>query len=871
MAEIRKIVRGNPLSNLRQAAPESGGAFRFLAGAMEEGYNSLLPAAENEMKARGTEIGRDIARQQIGDPAGAVTISSMGEQALSIGDEAMDALGKPRTGGNAGAIRAGLIGRGMPEHIADGFVMNFQDESGMNSGINEANPIVPGSRGGFGLYQLTGPRRREYEAFAADRGVDPSNVDAQLDFLMGELKGKESGAASAIFATRDAGQAAAAIVNKFLRPSEKHRASREARYTGGNVTVSTSGPEYAPPTMLMDADGKLTARLYSPLSGPLLQISNAAAGVAYQSDVMMKGMTDMLSMSTQFALDPEGYRQASTAYVDDLVKAAPEMFRNDVRAGIERVAQQRFLGMVEEKQRDIQQRASNSSAALADRWSDRLAQSIAGGNPDEIASARTELESVLMARERLPGIAWTREQSENTIIKSEEAAARLIKKMQDDQGKVWKSSLSLVSEAAMNGRTAADESILDNPIVAAMFPDEFRQAASSVMLRDQMPSFMRMTPAEQAEALADMKSQPVSADWEIGLYGAAESAAAANAKAWETDPIARAGEVMPQKPPELPDAQTAMENPQSVVDSLSARVAYANGLKDQGFVDFVSVLTDTEAETYGALMGKDTPPELRAMMAGAIVAAAGKDAVGIFRELKSDDPVTMMAGMLMARGGDAVTATMAMKGQAKLDEGLVQAPTGATTIAGVSPEVASALAVLPNSERIGGDTLKFATALWASQVPANGLDEEAELALMKSSVQQALGQTTNKRGDLVGGVQTVGNGSILLPPGMSGEKLNSALVRAFSGDTSNLSFGQRMAMVGGYRPPIDAAMWGAAGVPMLEGQPLRPGDLEHARLTPEGGNMYRLTLQAGSEIVDVATATGAPFIFDAQAMIDGVK
>ncbi len=46
------------------------------------------------------------------------------------------------------------------------FVMNFKDESGLDPGINEANPIVPGSRGGYGLYQLTGPRRKAYEAFA---------------------------------------------------------------------------------------------------------------------------------------------------------------------------------------------------------------------------------------------------------------------------------------------------------------------------------------------------------------------------------------------------------------------------------------------------------------------------------------------------------------------------------------------------------------------------------------------------------------------------------------------------------------------------------------------------------------------------------
>jgi hypothetical protein len=153
----------------------------------------------------------------------------------ALGDAAMAALGKPRmeTGADAASIKAGLVARGLPEHIADGFMMNFDDESGMDPGINEANPVVPGSRGGFGLYQLTGSRRHAYEAFAAERGVPFDDVDAQLDFLMAELQGTEAAAWEKISRTQDAGQAGAAIVNHFLRPAEEHRASRTARYTGG--------------------------------------------------------------------------------------------------------------------------------------------------------------------------------------------------------------------------------------------------------------------------------------------------------------------------------------------------------------------------------------------------------------------------------------------------------------------------------------------------------------------------------------------------------------------------------------------------------------------------------------------------------------
>ena len=137
-------------------------------------------------------------------------------------------------GGDVGQqVLTGLINRGMPKHVAEAFVINMQDESGLNPSINEASPLVPGSRGGFGLYQLTGPRRKSYEAYAAKKGVPLGSVDAQLDFLMMELQGPESSAARSIFGAKTTGEAAAAIVNKFLRPAPEHRERRTRNYLRG--------------------------------------------------------------------------------------------------------------------------------------------------------------------------------------------------------------------------------------------------------------------------------------------------------------------------------------------------------------------------------------------------------------------------------------------------------------------------------------------------------------------------------------------------------------------------------------------------------------------------------------------------------------
>ncbi len=134
---------------------------------------------------------------------------------------------------NADYLRNGLLARGLPPHVADAFILNWQDESGLDAGINERAPLVPGSRGGYGLSQWTGPRRVALERFAAERGIPVGDPDVQMDYLMHELSGPEAAAARAIMATSDTGSAAAAILNRFLRPAEAHRAAREARYLGG--------------------------------------------------------------------------------------------------------------------------------------------------------------------------------------------------------------------------------------------------------------------------------------------------------------------------------------------------------------------------------------------------------------------------------------------------------------------------------------------------------------------------------------------------------------------------------------------------------------------------------------------------------------
>lgn len=55
-------------------------------------------------------------------------------------------------------------------------------------GINEANPVIPGSRGGLGDWQWTGSRRDQFEAWAKAHNLDPNSQEASIGFLKDDLQ-----------------------------------------------------------------------------------------------------------------------------------------------------------------------------------------------------------------------------------------------------------------------------------------------------------------------------------------------------------------------------------------------------------------------------------------------------------------------------------------------------------------------------------------------------------------------------------------------------------------------------------------------------------------------------------------------------------
>lgn len=102
---------------------------------------------------------------------------------------------------------------------AAGIVGQLGYESAGLQAINEQNPVIPGSRGGFGWAQWTGPRRKQFEAWAAQNNMDVTAPQANYGFLVHELTNTpENRVLEQIRQAPDAQTAGRVFTDVFLRP-----------------------------------------------------------------------------------------------------------------------------------------------------------------------------------------------------------------------------------------------------------------------------------------------------------------------------------------------------------------------------------------------------------------------------------------------------------------------------------------------------------------------------------------------------------------------------------------------------------------------------------------------------------------------------
>jgi hypothetical protein len=138
---------------------------------------------------------------------------------------------------------------GLSPGAAAGFAGNLAHESGNFKTLQEINPTVAGSRGGFGWAQWTGPRRRQFESWAAQNGLDPSSPEANYGFLSNELRNTpEKAVLAKLQGVTDPAQAAQIVSQNYLRPGVPHMDSRiqyANQIAGSGQQVASNDPQQA--------------------------------------------------------------------------------------------------------------------------------------------------------------------------------------------------------------------------------------------------------------------------------------------------------------------------------------------------------------------------------------------------------------------------------------------------------------------------------------------------------------------------------------------------------------------------------------------------------------------------------------------------
>jgi len=155
-------------------------------------------------------------------------------------------------------------------HHAAGVVGNLATETGWFKNMQEIQPTVAGSRGGYGWAQWTGPRRQQFEAFARDKGLDINSDEANYQFLKQELLTTERPALEQLKQATNYQEASDAFMAGYERPGvaatgSRHRNARKLMMAFGNGETATDAPsigytddQVTLPKAITDADVRQT-------------------------------------------------------------------------------------------------------------------------------------------------------------------------------------------------------------------------------------------------------------------------------------------------------------------------------------------------------------------------------------------------------------------------------------------------------------------------------------------------------------------------------------------------------------------------------------------------------------------------------------
>jgi hypothetical protein len=269
-------------------------------------------------------------------------------------------------------------------HHAAGVVGNLATETGWFKNMQEIQPTVAGSRGGYGWAQWTGPRRQQFEAFARDKGLDINSDEANYQFLKQELLTTERAALEQLKQATNYQEASDAFMAGYERPGvaatgSRRRNARKLMMAFGNGETAADAPsigytddQVTLPKAITDADVRqsMQAEMPSAPSTPVEPPSLLQRSKNLLNDVGSAIAPPPVKNLTPPARPPELLRQ-DTAFRE--LESGLQMNLNP--QFVEQVQQAYEASTPEQRQRLMEQPGETGQVA---RYIDRKYQSAAG-------------------------------------------------------------------------------------------------------------------------------------------------------------------------------------------------------------------------------------------------------------------------------------------------------------------------------------------------------------------------------------------------------------------------------------------------------------------------------------------------------------
>jgi len=116
---------------------------------------------------------------------------------------------------------------GLTDVQAAGIEGNFDHETGGFKFMQELKPVVPGSKGGLGFAQWTGPRRKAFESWAKENNLDTNTYEANFGFFIHEVQNTNEGRFLEDLQEAETVEESTRIVSEqYLRPGKPMMKSR---------------------------------------------------------------------------------------------------------------------------------------------------------------------------------------------------------------------------------------------------------------------------------------------------------------------------------------------------------------------------------------------------------------------------------------------------------------------------------------------------------------------------------------------------------------------------------------------------------------------------------------------------------------------